>query len=75
MVNAVRGLSEGPHTEALQYHSTARYVAMALIWTAALPRRLRPHRPCPPRRPQRPCSFRTMQEPLVRTVHEHGRLP
>jgi ABC-2 type transport system permease protein len=36
MVNAVRGLAGGPQVEALLYHSTAYYVGLSLIWTAAI---------------------------------------
>jgi ABC-2 type transport system permease protein len=36
MVNAVRGLAGGPEVEALLSHSTAYYVQLSLIWTAAI---------------------------------------
>ena len=36
MVNAVRGLAGGPQAEALLEHSTAYYVGLSLIWTAAI---------------------------------------
>jgi ABC transporter DrrB family efflux protein len=36
MVNAVRGLAGGPQMQALLAHSTAYYVALSLIWTAAI---------------------------------------
>jgi ABC-2 type transport system permease protein len=36
MVNAVRGLAGGPQVEALLDHSTAYYVGLSLIWTAAI---------------------------------------
>ncbi|HEX6678036.1 MAG TPA: ABC transporter permease [Actinomycetes bacterium] len=36
MVNAVRGLAGGPQAEALLHHTTAYYVALSLIWSAAL---------------------------------------
>jgi ABC transporter DrrB family efflux protein len=36
MVNAVRCLTGGPQVEALLHHSTAYYVGLSLIWTAAI---------------------------------------
>jgi ABC transporter DrrB family efflux protein len=36
MVNAVRGLAGGPQAEALLAHSTAYYVGLSLVWTAAI---------------------------------------
>jgi ABC-2 type transport system permease protein len=36
MVNAVRGLAGGPRAEALLQHSTAYYVRLSLLWTAAI---------------------------------------
>ena len=36
MVNAVRALAGGPQVEALLDHSTAYYVGLSLIWTAAI---------------------------------------
>jgi ABC-2 type transport system permease protein len=36
MVNAVRGLAGGPQAEALLDHTTAYYVALSLIWAAAI---------------------------------------
>jgi ABC-2 type transport system permease protein len=36
MVNAVRGLAGGPQVEALLDHSTAYYVGLSLVWTAAI---------------------------------------
>jgi len=36
MVNAVRGLAGGPQVQALLGHSTAYYVGLSLIWTAAI---------------------------------------
>jgi ABC-2 type transport system permease protein len=36
MVNAVRGLAGGPRAEALLAHSTAYYVRLSLLWTAAI---------------------------------------
>jgi ABC-2 type transport system permease protein len=36
MVNAVRGLAGGPQVEALLDHSTAYYVGLSLIWSAAI---------------------------------------
>jgi ABC-2 type transport system permease protein len=36
MVNAVRGLADGPQAEALLPHTTAYYVGLSLIWAAAI---------------------------------------
>jgi ABC-2 type transport system permease protein len=36
MVNAVRGLAGGPQAQALLDHSTAYYVGLSLVWTAAI---------------------------------------
>jgi ABC transporter DrrB family efflux protein len=36
MVNAVRGLAGGPQAEALLDHTTAYYVGLSLIWSAAI---------------------------------------
>jgi ABC-2 type transport system permease protein len=36
MVNAVRGLAGGPQAQALLEHSTAHYVQLSLLWTAAI---------------------------------------
>jgi ABC transporter/ABC-2 type transporter len=36
IVNAVRGLAGGPQVEALLDHTTAYYVGLSLIWTAAI---------------------------------------
>jgi ABC-2 type transport system permease protein len=36
MVNAVRALAGGPGVGALLHHSTAYYVGLSLIWTAAI---------------------------------------
>jgi len=36
MVNAVRGLAGGPQVEALLDHTTAYYVGLSLVWSAAI---------------------------------------
>jgi len=36
MVNAVRGLVGGPQAEALLAHTTAYYIGLSLIWSAAI---------------------------------------
>ncbi len=36
MVNAVRGLADGPRAAALFPHSTGYYVGLSLIWAAAI---------------------------------------
>ncbi len=74
-VNAVRCLSEGPHIEALLTTAPPTYIAMALVWTAALLAVFTPLAPARPARRYKPCSFRTGHERLFRTVHERRRLP
>jgi hypothetical protein len=36
MVNAVRALTLGPHSEALLGHPTSYFVVRALVWTAGI---------------------------------------
>jgi hypothetical protein len=36
MTNAVRGLTTGPHRQALLEHSTSYYIGLSLIWAAAI---------------------------------------
>ncbi len=36
MVNAVRGLTQGPRAEQLLHHTTTYYVGMSLLWAAGI---------------------------------------